>query len=241
MDVFKRYEYKYLVNKSLLIKLKELLASHNFFIDDYGLSTIKSLYFDTPNNLLVTRSLDKPIYKEKLRLRGYSDSSYYLEIKKKYDGIVYKRRIKTNLNECSSFLDYNYNYKCQIGQEINFFRDYYKELMPSMLIMYEREAYHNLDSDLRITIDYDIRYRNYKLWDFDYELGNKLIDGYILLEIKCSSAYPLWLVRFLSENKIFKCSFSKYGYAYLDSLGKEYEGDVMKCKDYLNPSLAMVI
>lgn len=241
MDVFKRYEYKYLVNKSLLIKLKELLAKHNFFIDDYGLSTIKSLYFDTPNNLLVTRSLDKPIYKEKLRLRGYSDSSYYLEIKKKYDGIVYKRRIKTNLNECSNFLDYNYDYKSQIGQEINFFRDYYKELAPKILIIYEREAYQALNSDLRITIDYDIRYRDYKLWDFDLKLGKKLLDDYILLEIKCSSAYPLWLVSFLSENKIFKCSFSKYGYAYLDSLGKKYEGDVIKCKDYLNPSLAMVI
>lgn len=238
MEVFKRYESKYLITRYMLNKLNDLFISHNIFIDKYGLSTIKSLYFDTPNNLLVTRSLDKPIYKEKLRLRVYSDSCCYLEIKKKFNGIVYKRRINTNLNKCYDFFNFDYDYEGQIGSEINFFRDYYRVLVPKILIIYEREAYQALDSDLRITIDYDIRYRDYKLWDFDYSSGNKLIDDYILLEIKCSSAYPLWLANFLSENKIFKCSFSKYGYAYLD---KNNKGDVIKCKDCFLPSLAMVI
>jgi len=95
-SVFKRKEVKYLLSReqyeAFLPALLEIAE-----IDRYGESDILSMYFDTPNYRLIRTSLEKPVYKEKFRLRTYgvptSDTPAFAEIKKKYDGIVYKRRI----------------------------------------------------------------------------------------------------------------------------------------------------
>ena len=96
---FQRYETKYMLSP---IMARKSLPGH-LQMDEYGLDTICSLYYDTLDHQLIRRSLEKPVYKEKLRLRSYGPaketSPIYVELKKKYEGIVYKRRERMILSE----------------------------------------------------------------------------------------------------------------------------------------------
>ncbi len=214
---FKRYEVKLLLSPTQYEKIKDELFD-KIYEDEYGMTTIQSLYYDTPSNLLVRRSLEKPIFKEKLRLRSYGlakdDYKLYLEIKRKYEGIVYKRRISLNKKDAENYFS-NTIPNSQISKEILTLNKQYEGLAPKMLIIYDRVAYKDETGDLRITMDRNIRYRTSNL-DLSYSLDGECIipEGYVLMEIKVPGAYPLWLSRLLSENKIFKVSFSKYGTAY---------------------------
>lgn len=225
--VFKRYELKYVLTKEqyqiVLNKIKEYLA-----LDKYGEVTIQSLYYDTDNYRLIRNSIERPIYKEKIRLRSYGlatkDSKVFLELKKKYEKIVYKRRIE--LSNCNTFdLFSTLEEKGQIGHEIKYFCDYYGNLKPSILLLYDREAYINKELDLRITFDRNVRYRKENL-DLTTSLEgiNLLNDNEVLMEIKTSRSYPLWLVRLLNDNHIYKSRFSKYGTAYQLELKKKLKG-----------------
>lgn len=215
---FKRYEVKFLLSPLQFENIKNELFD-KVFLDEYGETTIQSLYYDTPSNFLIRRSIEKPLFKEKLRLRSYGlakpDSKLYLEIKRKYEGVVYKRRISLKQNEADDYIKGNKKPDSQIAKEISYFKKHYEGLRPDMLIIYDRMAYSDLSGNLRITLDRNIRYRKDNL-DLSYSLdGTKIIpDGYILMEVKVPGAYPMWLTRLLNENKIYKISFSKYGEAY---------------------------
>ncbi len=222
-NTFKRYEIKYMITD----KQKESILSHiasYMRLDKYGRTTIRNIYFDTDNFRLIRRSIEKPVYKEKLRLRSYSlaspDSNIFVELKKKYKSVVYKRRLVLPENEVMAAFenDSPLPVKSQIGDEIEYFRGYYKNLYPKVFLSYEREAYYSLDgSDFRITFDDNIMYRTDGL-SLCVSPGGKAIlgDGFVLMEVKTSEALPLWLTKTLTKNKIFKTSFSKYGTAYTD-------------------------
>lgn len=216
--IFKRYEVKFLLSKEQFDSIKDELFD-NVFPDEYGECSIQSLYYDTPTNLLIRRSLEKPLFKEKLRLRSYglakADSKLYLEIKRKYESVVYKRRISVTQKEADGYIDGSIKPNSQIAKEISTFKKQYEGLKPNMLIIYDRTAYADSKGDLRITIDRNIRYRTDHL-DLTYSLDGKRIipEGYVLMEIKVPGTYPMWLTRLLNENKIYKISFSKYGTAY---------------------------
>lgn len=218
--VFERTEIKYIIT---LTKREELLESIREYIkpDEYGESTVCSLYLDTDSFQLIRNSIDKPIYKEKLRLRSYStpksDSSVYLELKKKYNGVVYKRRQTLKYSEAISYINNNeLPNKTQIMREIGFTMARYKDIKPKMFICYDRTAFYSkTDHELRITFDRNIRFRTY---DLDLEKGNygeKIIDDDLcIMEIKSLSSMPLWLTEALNHLKIYPGSFSKYGTAY---------------------------
>lgn len=162
---FKRYELKYLLNKKEKEEILLAMKPH-MKLDDYGRTVIRNIYFDTENFRLIRRSLEKPVYKEKLRIRSYKPvqitDPVFVEIKKKYKSVVYKRRLllpeKTVME---SFRTGEPLPVCsQIGDEIQYFREYYKNLQPSVFLSYEREAFHSLDgSDFRVTFDENILYR----------------------------------------------------------------------------------
>lgn len=223
--LFERYEIKYLINKE---QYYNFLKSIQDFIkeDEYSHSTIYNIYFDTPNNQLIRKSIEKPVYKEKLRLRSYvpvNDKSYiFLELKKKYKNVVYKRRMKINYKKALDFIN-NPGSESQISKEITYFIKYYKTLEPKMFLYYDRTSYVSLnDENIRITFDNNIVYRNYDLRLEKGIYGNKLIDDETyVLEIKTNTSLPIWLVKALSKEKIYKTSFSKYGYAYENIYLKE--------------------
>ena len=219
INVMKRYEIKYLLTKEQTEYLVEGLKGH-MVLDQYGRTSICSLYYDTPNHRLIRESLDKPEFKEKCRLRSYGlakpGKPVFLELKRKAYGIVYKRRIQTSIDEVNKFFNKSDVFSdSQIKKEITYFRDYYESLKPSCLIIYDREAYYEPDGDLRLTIDYNPRYR---LEDLDLSTstdGKSLLEeGSTILEIKVQEAIPIWLSTLLSNGKIYKNSFSKYGEAY---------------------------
>ena len=219
--LFKRYETKYLLSER---QYREFMkATEGRFVPDkYGRSTISNIYFDTPDFRLIRASIEGPIYKEKLRIRSYKtpspDDTVFIELKKKYKGIVYKRRIDVKLSDAEAYL-YEGNplpVSSQISREIDYVMKFYPGIGPACALFYDREAFFGADDpNLRITFDNDIRVR----WDgLHLSLGpggDHIIEpNQRLMELKTASSIPLWLSRVLDELKIYPTSFSKYGYAY---------------------------
>lgn len=227
--VFKRYEKKYLItNKQLDLLLPEI-ESH-MKQDEYGKYTIRNLYYDTDDFYLIRTSIDKPIYKEKLRLRCYDYSSdspaVYLELKKKYNGIVYKRRAEFSLNDALLFVsdrqfrnDYihsNNDKNVQILKELDYFLSFYPSLHPTVYLAYERTAYFSTDDfEMRLTIDSNIRARSHSLkLNEDAENTYLLNEESCIMEVKVRNTLPCWFASMLSRLKIYPVSFSKYGTYY---------------------------
>ena len=226
ITVMKRYELKYLLSGEQTAYLRQRLQGH-MEVDEYGKTSIASLYYDTPTYQLIRMSVEKPLFKEKIRLRSYGiateESPVFLELKRKAYGIVYKRRVETTIPLVRKFFSGEGDICApgQINREITAFRDYYKTMAPACLIIYDRTAYFEPGGDLRLTIDEDPRYRTDHLTLTRSMDGVSLLDpGWTILEIKVQEAMPLWLAEILSAGNIRKGSFSKYGEAYRQQLVK---------------------
>ena len=232
-NVFKRVEIKYLLDADEKKELLELMKD-KMIPDEHGEATIRNIYYDTDTFLLIRRSIEKPKYKEKLRVRSYKTSgpedNVFVELKKKCKNVVFKRRIFIENGKAESFLagenlaedefdraDAKPSDK-QIAREITYFRDMYETLKPVVYLSYDREAYFGKDDKgFRMTFDRNIMYRTNKLSLSEEPGGLQLIgEGQSLMEVKLGGGMPLWLARFLSDKKLFKASFSKYGAAYKD-------------------------
>lgn len=218
---FKRYEMKYLISDQQYSKLRQLLKEE-MQVDEYGLTTICNIYFDTPDYRLIRTSLEKPVYKEKLRLRSYGtpteQDTVFIELKKKYKGIVYKRREKMSLAAAEQYLykDQPAQKSSQIMNEIDWFLKSYKNLEPAMYISYDRIAMYGVeDPNLRITFDCNIQWRDEELYLGSGIWGSPILEeGQKLMEIKISETFPLWLAHILAQLEIYPASFSKYGRGY---------------------------
>ena len=236
IQVFKRVEKKYLLSTKQYEQLREELLLH-MSEDSYGLHTICNIYYDTVDCELIRTSLEKPKYKEKFRVRSYGvpskDDIIFLEIKKKYNGVVYKRRIPLAYKDAMEVVEsittgkklfgnnigeydvlQSYENK-QILHEIEYIINHY-QLIPNSYIAYDRIALFGIDEpELRITFDRNVRTRD---TDLDLAMGDYgdviLDDGYYLMEIKTNGAMPMWLVSKLSEMELYPYSFSKYGTAH---------------------------
>ena len=226
--VMQRCEVKYILDPAQTNLLKKALNGR-MEPDQFGRTTIASLYYDTPDYRLIRASLEKPDFKEKLRLRTYGrateTSPVFLELKRKVLGTVYKRRIRTTVGRAARFVrgEENELDGSQIGRELISFRNYYENLLPSFMIIYDRTAYVEVGGNLRLTIDEAPRYRARDL-DLTRPMdGTPLLgEGFCLLELKVQSAMPLWLTNVLSESRIYKTSFSKCGEAFRQELTKTY-------------------
>lgn len=220
-SVFKRYELKYLLTREQKKAVLQAMAPY-MELDEYGRKTIRNIYFDTENYRLIRKSLEKPAYKEKLRIRSYSKVSsedmVFVELKKKYDSVVYKRRMALEENQA---MDWVLSKKpcvkqSQISNEIDYVLQYYRTLAPAVFLTYEREAFFEPDGgDFRVTFDENILCRQEAISLKADVWGTPLLaPGLTLMELKCSGGLPLWMVEVLSKEQIYKTSFSKYGTAY---------------------------
>ncbi len=224
--VFNRYEKKYLMTEPVYLLLREKLQKH-MEVDAYGLSTICNIYYDTNDDLLIRRSIEKPAYKEKLRLRSYGvptlDSKVFLEIKKKYKKIVNKRRIELKLGDAYNYIEKGIK-PCedsQILHELDFFLDRY-DLLPRLYLAYDRIAlYGKEDPAFRVTFDHNIRSRRLNTGLEHGDAGRALLpDNWYLMESKVLGATPLWFTEILSSLSIYPTSFSKYGNIYKKEHGE---------------------
>jgi hypothetical protein len=223
--VFNRYEKKYLMPEPVYLALRERLAPH-MEEDEYGLHTICNLYYDTASHHLIRRSIEKPVYKEKLRLRSYGvpdlNSRVFLEIKKKYNKVVNKRRIQLPLREAYGFVELGLppGRDSQITREIAFFLRRYP-LKRGLYLAYDRIAlFGKEDRAFRVTFDRRIRSRRTRMGLERGDAGELLLpEGYYLMESKVMGATPLWFAAILSELALYPVSFSKYGNIYKKERG----------------------
>lgn len=191
-------------------------------LDAYGRTTIRNIYYDTNTYQLIRNSIEKPPYKEKLRIRSYDKASLnsivFVELKKKYQDIVYKRRVPMKYQNAMAWIDENYPYvvQSQIMNEINYFMLHYQTLHPVAFLSYEREAFFCKNrSDFRMTFDENILCRQHDISLDTSIYGYPILSNeFTLLEMKCANGIPLCLTHFLTQEKIYKTSFSKYGSAY---------------------------
>lgn len=230
--VFERYEIKYLLDRSQKEAVMSAMASH-MEPDSYGRSTIRSIYYDTETYLLIRRSLERPVYKEKLRVRSYRaakpDEKVFIELKKKYQSVVYKRRTGIRQKDAAAYLAGKIPAPepCQITDEIDYFRQYYGTLAPRVFLSSEREAFfekshggegggENGSGGFRVTFDENILWRTTDLSLAAGIYGESVLKpGQTLMELKTAGGIPLWMVEALTAQRLRKTSFSKYGSAYL--------------------------
>ena len=220
-NIFKRYEVKYLITKEEKKALIKIMDEY-MMSDEYGESCISNIYFDTPDKLLIRRSLEKPCYKEKLRMRSYgivnSNEKVFIEIKKKYKDIVYKRRMGLEEKTAMKYMIDHIPLlnQTQISKEIDYLMYAYRNMEPSVFIAYNRQAFFSKsDKNFRMTFDENIFIRDYDLALNLGIYGERILhEDRVILEVKTVLGLPKWLLDFLSENLIYKTSFSKYGNAY---------------------------
>ena len=227
--IFKRYEKKYLISVDQYKKIMSVIADR-LVPDAHGKGTICSLYLDTPDFLLIRNSIEAISYKEKLRLRSYGapgqEKNLYFEIKKKYNGVVYKRRVSMTPEMAASYIENGeMPFDSQVMREIDYLMHFYHSPKPGVCMLCEREAFFDKENpDVRLTFDENLRYR------YGFPTVENINDGTYLtdkneyvLEIKTPGAMPLWLARTLSECEIYPRSFSKYAHAYYDIMKQERE------------------
>lgn len=218
---FQRYEIKYLLTQRQQEQLLQEWAPY-LVPDPFFHSSIRNLYCDTPSDRLIRESLEKPIYKEKIRIRSYGrssqDSPVFLELKKKYDSIVFKRRITLPLEQALAGIEIPMLLPdSQIGRELRSALEFYRPITPKVFLSYERDSWcGRVDGSFRVTFDRQIRYRTTQMTlDSDPRGTAILPEEQVLMEVKTSGSLPLWMVQTLSRTGIAKVSFSKYGAAYI--------------------------
>lgn len=226
-NTFKRGEKKFYLNQTQYNKLRDALVG-KMAVDQYGRHTVLNVYCDNDYSESVIKSISKPVYKEKLRLRAYGiptdDSLVFLEIKKKFKGVVYKRRIAVSYKEAWDYLCLNSKLSddSQQAREIDYLKTR-MNLKPCVFVGYDRIAMYGLeDKELRITFDTNIRYRHE---DIDLRLGDsgKLLvrQGNYVMEVKCVHSLPLWLTDILAKEKNYPVSFSKVGNVFMQTIERK--------------------
>ena len=228
---FQRYEFKYLMD---LRQLRAVLDAMEPYMvpDEYSHSSIRNLYLDTPDYRLIRRSLEGPVYKEKLRVRSYGRAGehdpVFVELKKKYRSVVYKRRISLPQEQALACMAGVQPWPdSQIGRELAYTMEFYKALRPAVFLSYERDSFRGMeDEEFRVTFDSQIRYRQEELTLDSDTWGTPILpSGQVLMELKVAGGLPLWMAHVLSEQRIFKTSFSKYGAAYQDIMRSRQRGE----------------
>lgn len=218
---FERIEKKYVLTEDKAAQVIDRLAPY-MTEDQYGYHTIRNIYYDTPDYTLIRKSLSKPVYKEKFRLRGYSTAAdadvTFAELKKKYRGVVYKRRVAGSGQAIDQLLAGGMlaGEDAQTQREIHWFLNAY-DLIPRVFIGYERDAFFcREDPLLRVTFDRHIRWREDRLTLAEGDAGELILpEDPVVMEVKIAAAAPLWMARAFSELAVYPTTFSKYGVCYL--------------------------
>jgi len=244
-NIFKRYEQKYLITTEQGAALRDICSRH-IMLDKFGEYLVQNVYYDTENWDIIRFSIEKPFFKEKLRLRCYDEfseeSELFLELKKKYKGVVYKRRLAIPMESLSgrTVRDMVSGGSSQIARELDFYMRA-SAVREKIYVSYKRTAFtgtchrdpeesHITKADgLRVTFDTDLRFR---LDCLDFSCPGKgysiLPQGKMLMEIKTLGGIPLWMTHALCENEIYPTSFSKYGSCYTDHILKQGERELKR-------------
>lgn len=232
--IFERVEMKYVLTAQQYEQLMNMISCY-LRPDEYPHSEITSIYFDTDSYQLIRSADDHQAYREKLRLRSYNgssitdDSPVFLELKKKYNGVIYKRRQEMTYRQARQYILFG-TMPCdsQIMKEIDYTRRSCHTLEPKAVISYHRDSYAGISDDIRMTFDTSIGYNTSKLVLAGSRPQGYITNGEVIMEVKAFSTMPLWLSAALDSLHVYPGSFSKYG--------KVYQQHIMKgaqtCSNY---------
>ena len=227
--VLMRTEKKYLLDEKILNGILGSVAPY-MHRGEYGAETVSSIYYDNDDYELIQKSVEKPVFKEKFRIRTYGlpsgNDTVFAEIKRKYDGQVYKRRVAAPMERMKQFLEKGTPLEdsIQIQNEILWMIKRYG-LKPKVWIASDRTEYvSNDDSQLRITFDRNLRFRKDHL-DLGYSLEGTPFgtDGLVVMEIKSALGLPRWLLDAIEKNGAKPGSFSKIGRCFEEEIFTENE------------------
>ena len=241
VNVFRRYEKKFLLTKSQRDELLPLLRQrmqYDEYCPDGQPYIVRNIYYDTVNDDMIRLSIEGPPFKEKIRVRKYgrfdvANDEVFIEIKRKYKGIGIKRRVRVTDEEAARVLarqpidqkaDY---YSNQILREVAYLVKIY-HVVPAVFMSYSRLAFIDRDDpQFRLTIDDDILTRRVGFDFSDGPSGTPLLtEGYVLMEVKVGKAMPLWFAQALSQKGVYLTSYSKYGKEFESRIRKEIAEDV---------------
>lgn len=217
-ESFLRFEKKYLLSHNQIIEIKKKLDDY-VVPDCHPFNSLMSVYYDNDDYSLITKSIEKPMFKEKLRIRSYAppldNDKVYVELKKKFDGVVYKSRTMATYKDIlSNIHDADFEDR-QVGKEIKYLLEYYKGLKPKIFVSSDRSYYIGKnDKSLRITFDENMKYRTKNVY-LASDTNDKPLTDKGIMEVKVYGAEPLWLTRILDDMGIYSNGFSKVGNAYL--------------------------
>ena len=166
--------------------------------------------------------------REKLRMRTYAeqptdDCQVFLEIKKKSEEVGFKYRLVSNPVSVVNFIENGLADATisddRVKAEVEALQERYLDLKPKMVIGYDRYSMKGLeDKKVRVTVDSNIRYRDYDVELTSGRYGWPLLeDGKVIMEIKVPGQYPQWMADILNKFGLIDQSFSKYGKAYLQT------------------------
>ena len=241
-NTFERIEKKFWMNEQQCKQMESVLLEH-MEVDQYGRTTIHNVYCDTDDYYLTRKSIEGPYFKEKLRIRSYSgfddDAIVFVEIKRKLNGIGYKRRLEIPLSQLDDLMSGRKinTENTQIEKELNEFVNRYHP-NPKVYLTYERVAMfekgqnghtdhmaHMEDQGLRITLDRNIRYRIFtERADLTRATSPVMDDeSMVLMEVKAPGCMPEWLISEMSRLKIYHTSFSKIGTCYTKFIAPRLE------------------
>lgn len=215
-ETFARVEKKYVISREQYEWIRQFLAEYTVE-DEYGQSTIRNVYYDTPGEEMIRHSIQKPEFKEKVRVRGYGkigrNDNVFVELKRKYQGIVYKRRVSMPLSEAEKFLARRRSWNSAEGKDVCCQGEKGSQSeMVRKVFLPQKERPNQEEGDF---VHRQILREPENLY---FEQGE------VVMEIKCGSAYPLWLCRMLGGQKIYPTSFSKYGAFYKKERNQQYDG-----------------
>ena len=245
IEVFNRYENKFMLNEEQYQAIMKELPKYmeeDAYCRNGGIYTIANIYYDTENDAMIRKSLQKPPYKEKVRMRAYGTpdgkSTTFVEIKKKYNHIVNKRRVTMTYDEAMAYMTEdvhpdNPKVNKQVLRELDYMKEFY-HLVPKLYLSYDRQAFFGKDDhEFRLTFDNNIQTRRYDLNLSSGPYGEQLLPpGMRIMEIKISQATPQWFVDILSANKIYQTSFSKYGTEYKNYVKNNFrQGENVLCSN----------
>lgn len=231
-NTFRRREVKYILDANKYSEVRNAISGH-MTEEIYGKYTICNIYCDSPDSELIRESLEKPVYKEKLRLRTYGTASdggdSFLEIKKKYNGVVYKRRVQLPYLEALRYIRDGVppEQRSQVINEVDYMIKRHS-LAPKLIICYDRRAFFGNDNrEFRLTFDSGIRSRTEDLDLRSGDYGETLAEQpFRLMELKVTGAMPMWMTEILSSLELYPVSFSKYGSIYAAGIKNNGSFDV---------------
>jgi SPX domain protein involved in polyphosphate accumulation len=221
-------EIKYLLPMEMLPKVRDFLMPY-MRLDKFAGSkndpdyTVRSIYFDTRKLKFYHEKKDGLQKRIKVRIRSYNtystESIAFLELKRKDGVYIFKNRFPVFVNQLKDVLNGGV-FENEVAlksrekdREMFLYQMNSKSLIPVVLVVYEREAYHcKFNPDLRITFDKNVRSVKpqssisiFEKDNFEMTFRNKFV-----LELKYNKQFPGWLISMIKNLHLQSCSVSKY-------------------------------